>query len=410
MKILWLSHLIPYPPKAGVLQRSYHLVREVARYHEVDLLAFNQINLIQPLFSSIEEGVEQAEKVLKGYCGKIAFFDIVSDRGRWGKHLLALKSLCREPYNINWLKSSAFANQFQSWLNIKKYDLVHFDTISLLPYLSLLPTGIATCLDHHNIESHMLLRRSCKENNILKKIYFWQEGVRLARYERRFCPQFSLNITCSDIDTRRLLKIAPQAKVKTIPNGVDLSYFHNRNVEESGERIIFVGTMNWYPNIEAVHYIADKLWFKLKRKYPDLQCDIIGANPVDSIKRLGHELDGFNVLGFVEDVRPYLERAAVYVCPIQDGGGTKLKILDAMAMSKAIVAHPLACEGIDVSDGKNVLLADTDASFLQHIECLFNSPSKRKVLGHNARQLIETKYGFDTIGKKLAAEFEKLHG
>ena len=410
MKILWLSHLIPYPPKGGVLQRSFHLLRELTKNHDIDLLAFNQRGLIGPLFPSVEAGVKEADRVLKEYCGRVTFHDIPCESYIRGAYWLALKSLLSAPYNINWLKSKKFRNQLKTWLSEQRYDLIHFDTISLVPYFKCVPDNILTCLDHHNIESHMLLRRSLKENNPLKKLYFYQEGIRLANYERKYCPQFSVNITCSDVDTRRLLDIAPTAKVETIPNGVDLTYFNSQAKCGNEDRLIFIGTMNWYPNVEAVHYIAEKLWPELKRKYPQLECDIVGADPVNSIRALAHKLDGFNVYGFVDDVRPFMEKAAVYVCPIQDGGGTKLKILDAMAMSKAIVAHPTACEGIDVSGGVNVLLAEKPTDFIRSIEKLLCSTKLRDSLGLDARKLIESSYGYEAIGQRLSSLFESCRG
>lgn len=407
MKILWLSHLIPYPPKGGVLQRSYNLIRELSRYHEVDLLAFNQKGLIGPLFESVEVGVQEATLILCRFCRKVAFFDIVSDSNAWGTYLLAVKSLFYKPYNINWLKSKAFAVKMAGWIEEGNYDLIHFDTISLVPFFSLVPSTIATSLDHHNIESHMLLRRAGKEKNLFKRGYFWQEGVRLARYERYFCPLFSLNLTCSDIDNKRLLALAPQANVRTIPNGVDLNFFKPQGVSVHANRLIFVGTMNWYPNIEAVLYIAKKLWPQLKEKHPELECDIIGANPPEIIFELADRLSGFHVHGFVDDVRPYIEAATVYVCPIRDGGGTKLKILDAMALSKAVVADPVACEGIDVRSDHNVLLADNELDFVAHIDQLLSSTEKRESLGKEARKLMEKSYGYQAIGEQLSSVFQK---
>ncbi|MBA3014365.1 MAG: glycosyltransferase [Desulfobulbaceae bacterium] len=402
MKILWLSHLIPYPPKGGVLQRSYNLVKEISRYHEVDLLAFNQKELIGPLFESVSAGVEEARIALSVLCRRLSFFEIASDCSTYGAYTLALKSLFHEPYNINWLKSKAFAATMTSWLEQEKYDLVHFDTISLVPFFSLLPPVIATTLDHHNIESHMLLRRSARETNVLKRLYFWQEGVRLAGYERRYCPQFSLNITCSDIDKKRLLGLAPQSKVLSIPNGVDLDFFKPVGLPIHPNRLIFVGTMNWYPNVEAVLYIADNLWPRLKKMHPNLTFDVIGANPPDKIRSLADRFADFHIHGFVDDVRPFIETATVYVCPIRDGGGTKLKILDAMAMAKAVVAHPVACEGINVTHDKNILLADDDTSFINHIDSLLNTEDRRYALGMAARKLIEQYYGYHAIGEQLS--------
>lgn len=404
MKILWLSHLIPYPPKGGVLQRSYHLINELAKHHQVDLLAFNQHGLIGPLFDSVETGVNEANAVLGKICDRHLFFEIPAETGRGGKRWLALKSLISAPYNINWLRSSEFKRTVREWIETTQYDLVHFDTISLIPFFDCVPPHVATVLDHHNIESHMLLRRAANESHWLKRFYFYQEGIRLRAYEKKYCPRFTLNITCSDIDTERLLALSPTSTAVTVPNGVDLDYFKSAGAEKAN-KLIFVGTMNWYPNIEAVLYIAHHIWPTLKRRHPDLEIDIIGANPPDQIKNLQVEYPGFNVHGFVDDVRPYIDAAAVYVCPIRDGGGTKLKILDAMAMSKAIVSHPIACEGIQVSNGDNVIFAQTPAEFIAQIEALLKAPERIDEIGRQARLLMESTYGYHSIGKKLAELF-----
>jgi len=406
MKILWLSHLIPYPPKGGVLQRSYNLLKELSRYHEVDLLAFNQNFLMGSLYESVGAGIKEARSVLSGICRRFEFFDIPSDRSGWGRYSLAIESLINRPYNINWLKSDRFKETLKKWIARDKYDLVHFDTISLVPYFSLLPFKTATCLDHHNIESHMLVRRAGNESNQLKRLYFWQEGKRLARYERRYCPQFSVNITCSDLDGERLARIAPRARVVTIPNGVDLDYFKPQGLPTFPNRLVFVGSMSWYPNVEAALYIGEKLWPQLKVRHQNLVCDIIGAQPPGSVKALGELLPGFNVRGFVDDVRPHIEQATIYVCPIRDGGGTKLKLLDAMAMGKAIVADPIACEGIKVTHGRDVILAKDETEFIEQIDFLLKSTGKREALGDSARDLVEKHYGYEAIGKKLAAVFE----
>ena len=247
MNILWLSHLVPYPPKGGVLQRSYYLLRELSHYHRIDLLAFNQKALMTQFFSSLEEGFQQSRKALDTICGRVAFFDIASDRHSLGVYTLALRSLFHEPYNINWLKSKEFRSTFTSWLQQTNYDLVHFDTISLIPFFDVLPSNFPSSLDHHNIESHMLFRRVKREKNVFKKIYYWQEGVRLQKYERRYCPEFSINITCSDIDTERLQALVPEARVQTIPNGVDVGYFKSEGTAQDARSLIFVGSMGWYP-------------------------------------------------------------------------------------------------------------------------------------------------------------------
>jgi sugar transferase (PEP-CTERM/EpsH1 system associated) len=408
MKILWLSHLVPYPPKGGVLQRAYHLLHELSRYHEVDLIAFHQPDLMRPLVPSMEEGLRMAEEALSSFCGRLAFVPIESEQGFMGKHRLALRSLVtRDPYTINWLKSKHYAAEIDRFLQTKDYDLVHLDTISLLPYFKQVQ-HLPTVLDHHNIESHMLLRRAENETHPLKAWYFRQEGRRLQRYEEEYCPRVDLNITCSEMDLDRLKKIVPGCRAEEVPNGVDVDYFSPDFEAKQNNSILFVGTLNWYPNVEAVEFIAHELWPLLKRSVPGVSVDIIGASPPQDIVDFANNEQGFHVHGFVDDIRPYFNRASVYVCPIMDGGGTKLKVLDALAMGKALVAHEIACEGINVQDGENVIFAETGEAYVAAIRNLLENEERRKEMGRKARELAVSTYAYESIGKKLSALCEQL--
>ena len=406
MKILWLSHFIPYPPKGGVLQRGYHLVKQIAQRHEVHLLAFNQKDLLRPLFKSVEAGREEAVKHLSEYCKSIEIVDLPCDQSQWGKHWIAIKSLLTpEPYTMNWLKSEAYAERIKALLAEHQFDYVHFDTISLAVFKDICG-DIPTSLDHHNIESHMLLRRAQKTNNLLKKIYFHQEGVRLEKYEKKHCPDFSFNFTCSEVDSERLRQISPQSKVFTIPNGVDVDFFKPNDEAQKERRLIFIGRLNWYPNTEAVRFIAKEIWPVVKKRHPDLTFDIIGANPPQDLVEIADKDDKLNVHGFVDDLSYYFDTAVCYVCPIKDGGGTKLKILDALACGKAIVADEIACEGIDVTNQKDVVFATTGEEYAEAIDKILNDEAHRTRLEKNARQLAMDKYAFDSIGQSLSDLYE----
>jgi len=409
MNILWLSHLIPYPPKGGVLQRSYYLLREISRYHNVDLLAFNQTDLISPLYKGgVQEGLLDAEFNLTKICERYEVFDIENDIGLSGKYILAARSLfSKNTYTINWLKSEAFKKRLKEIISEKKYDLVHVDTISLDLYRRIFE-HIPCVLDHHNIESHMMLRRSRAEKSLFKKAYFYQEGVRLRRYEKASCPKYQGHITCSDVDTQRLRELTPSSSIKTIPNGVDTSFFAPRGLHQDEKTLIFVGTMSWYPNIEAALFICREIMPRIRSVAQDIKFQIIGANPPEKIKSFAEKYDDIEVLGFVDEVRDYIEKACVYVCPITDGGGTKLKILDALAMEKAIVAHEIASEGIDVSDGVNILLADQADQFAAQIIRLIENPDERARLGKAARRLAIERYDYESIGKSLSEYYVKM--
>jgi len=405
MKILWLSHLIPYPPKGGVLQRSYNLIRELSKYHEVSLLAFNQSALLGSMFSSVSDGKKEAKEHLLGFCKDVEFVDIPSEKSSSGKYILALKSLFTSyPYTINWLVSREMSSAIDKILGDKTFDLIHFDTISLSVYLPQFG-DTPKVLDHHNIESHMMLRRAEQEPDLLKKFYYYQEGKKLLSYEKAICKEFDLHITCSVLDSERLRDIDDSLNVDEIPNGVDVDYFTPDIENEQGARLVFAGGLNWYPNQDAMLFFAREIWPILKRKCPEIEMDLIGKNPPKELCDLGERDQNYHVHGFVDDVRGYISRASVYVCPIRDGGGTKLKLLDAFAMGKAVVAHPAACEGIDVTEGENVFLAENADAFADKIIELLGDSSKRSRVGLSARMLVEKNYSFVKIGQKLSTNY-----
>jgi glycosyltransferase involved in cell wall biosynthesis len=287
------------------------------------------------------------------------------------------------------------------------YSLAHFDTIGLAPFRKLFRATPAT-LGHHNIESHMLLRRADNEQQPLKRMYFWQEGKRVQRYEAAVADSFAAHITCSDLDGERLRAIAPQANAITIANGVDVEYFHATRNESAAPALIFVGSLNWYPNVDAVLFLLREIWPLAKAKVPELRLDIVGSAPPPNIIELAGTLDDVKVHGFVDDVRPLMDAASLYVCPIRDGGGTKLKILDAFAMQQCVVAHPIACEGIDVVPGRHAQFAQTPEAFATAITRLLASPGVRADMGRAARQLIVERYSFAEIGRRLCEVFEAV--
>jgi glycosyltransferase involved in cell wall biosynthesis len=409
MKILWFSHLVPYPETGlGVLQRSYHLVRELSRAHQVYLLAFVQRKIIADLLGDVEEGLHTAREHLSQYCAQVQFLPIPSECSRFGPVWLAARSLTgAHPYTIRWLRSEVAERVATEWNASIDFDVVHFDTLSLAPYRRIFPRG-AKSLDHHNIESDMMLRRARMERNPLKRLYFWQEGERLLSYERRVCPQFDLNITCSHLDTERLKNVAPGVSVTEVPNGVDTAYFRPNGEAECPFSLVFAGNLSWYPNAAAMLFFADRVWPALKKQLPQVTMDVVGGNPPASLSALAARDKNFRVHGFVPDVRPHIGRAAIYVCPIMDGGGTKLKILDALAMGKPIVAHPIACEGIAVRDGQDVVFAREPGEFVRAIVTLLASPQRRMQMSTKARSLAESCYSYAFIGRKLIGELERL--
>jgi polysaccharide biosynthesis protein PslH len=410
MKVLWFSHLVPYPATGlGVLQRSYHLVRELARVHEVHLLTFVQPRIFADLLGDVSAGLESARQHLEQYCARVQFLSIPTEQSQFGRPWLAARSLIgAHPYSVRWLQSEDARKLAADWNRSMEFDVVHFDTLGLAPYRKIFTRGAKT-LDHHNIESDMMLRRAQIESNPVKRFYFWQEGRRLRRYERSECREFDLNITCSELDTQRLQAVSPGVAVAEVPNGVDTEYFQLNPEPQRPLSLVFAGNMSWYPNAAAMLFFAEKIWPALKKKVPGVTMDVIGANPSPGLSALATRDRNFRVRGFVPDVRTYITTAALYVCPITDGGGTKLKILDALAMGMPIVAHPIACEGINLRDGEDVVFAREPSEFVDAIVTLFGNPQWRRRLSANARSLAESSYSYSVIGRTLASAIEHGH-
>ena len=166
--------------------------------------------------------------------------------------------------------------------------------------------------------------------------------------------------------------------------------------------------MNWYPNRDAMLFFCKKIWPVLRKRWLDVKATIIGCDPPKYILKLAQQDPNLTVTGFVDDVRPYLEKAHIYICPIRDGGGTKLKILDALAMGKPIVAHPIAVEGIEVEVEKHIFLAKKPSEFVQQIERLLDDIGLCHSLSKQDRELVVKKYDFKKIGIKLANLYQKI--
>lgn len=407
MNVLWLAHAIPYPPRAGFLLRSYNLLRELSRRHSVDLVAFIQEQWLTTTFPSVPEGLEMCRRSLGEYCSSMTFLPIDRLRHRWGKPATALEALLTgATYTTSWLVSAPARAAIERTLAGGRHDLVHFDTIGLAPYRDLC-SGLPATLTHHNIESHMMLRRAENAGNALAGRYFREEGRRLKRFERNVAGRFAAHITCSDLDRQRLHEIVPEANAVVVPNGVDCEYFTSESRPVRPGSLVFVGTMNWYPNVEAMVYFLREIWPGLKARVPAATLDIAGSNPPESLVQMARSQPDVTVHGHLPDVRPLIDSAALYVCPIRDGGGTKLKILDAFAMKKCVVAHPIACEGIDVTAGKNVVLASTPAEFIREIESLLEDEGRRTELARAARSLVETHYSYREIGARFNEALEE---
>jgi len=262
--------------------------------------------------------------------------------------------------------------------------------------------GASKVINHHNVESFMMTRRVANEPNPFKKLFFHIEGQRLGQYEKEYCPKFQLNLTVSEPDSEMLREIAPGARFEVVDNGVDTRYFLPENDYKKKNRLIFAGRLDQYSNKDAILHFCATAWPLVKEANPDIKFTIIGSGVAGpQLTEIARKDNRIELLGYVDDVRPYFAESLAVVCPIRDGGGTRLKMLDAMAMGMPIVSTTIACEGIDVLMEEELLVADTPEEFNEKIHLLYTDDALRVSLGAKARARAEKRYSWDIIGEKL---------
>lgn len=396
LNILWISHFVPYPPKGGCFQRNYNLIKEVSRNNNVYLIALRHKDKI----THPDSETKKAKMELEKFCKKVVIVDISSFSGL-NYYYMAFKSIFNiNPLTVNLFKSKDIGNIVLKLVNDVNFDVAHYDTISLCEYMHH-SGNVPKILNHHGVESLMIRRRVTNEPNLFKKLYLLVEAYKLRKYEERNCYKFYMNITVSEDDKLMLKKISPHSRIEVVENGVDVNFFKQKDNHNNTNRLIFAGRMDQYSNVDAIMEFCRNVWPLVKEKFPKMRFSIIGNNPPQKLLDMARNDERIEVLGYVDDVRPYFAGASISICPIRDGGGTRLKILDAMAMGMPIISTTIGCEGIDVSPGKDVLIANTPEEYVNSISKLNNDDFLRENLSNYARIKVENKYSWNIIGLKL---------
>jgi polysaccharide biosynthesis protein PslH len=395
--ILWLSHFVPYPPKGGCFQRSYNLIKRVAAVHDVHLIAVKHKSGTHP-----EDEIREARTELLRHCKSVQILDISASTTAVKLALRGLASVFTwSPLTVTIYRSAELRKQVRELVQREKIEAAHFDAISLADYLE--DVGdVPTVMTHHGAESFMIRRRIDNEKNLGRKMFFWLEWQMLRRYEARMCPRFSMNVVMSKLDQDILARIAPDARYTVVSNGVDIDFFARADGQRRPNSIVFAGRLDQYSNRHGMLRFMNEAWPAIKRRHSDAVIDIIGSNPPKEIEALAKKDPNVRVHGFVPDVRPYFTNASVAICPIWDGGGTRIKVLDGLAQGMPLVATSIGAEGIDVVPERDLLIADTPEQFAHQISRIFTDDALRNRLEVDGRRLVETVYSWDSIAEKLA--------
>jgi glycosyltransferase involved in cell wall biosynthesis len=402
MKILFLSQTVPYPPKSGVLQRIYYLLYELCRENEVHLIALVHRDILTD-----DKKIEEARIHLMQFCKTVQFFTLEPKRSRFAFIRILLRSIFSfSPFSVFAFRSKPFQEHVKTMLRENAFDLIHFDTIALAQYL---PDDypVPKVVTHHNVESEVLFRRAKTTHNIVQKAYLYMDAKKLLNYEKKHLKMFSCNLSCSEVDKEKLQAIDNSIRVEVIPNGTDTSYFMPNPNKEKNHIITHIGGLV-AANLDAVQYFLSEIWPIVKRAKNDICLNLVGRNAPKTILDIAKNDQNIQIAGFVEDVRPYMEEAALIIVPLRYGGGTKLKVLNSLAMGKAVVSTSIGIEGIDVSPGKNIIVEDTPKKFAESVIYLLENANIRKDIGSMGRRLIEEKYDWTMIGKRQRELYKEI--
>jgi sugar transferase (PEP-CTERM/EpsH1 system associated) len=390
MKLLILMPSFP-SPTWGAGTRNYHILKALAAHHTVSLLCLT--DWLDAEFID----AELYDLSLLNDCMHTVKFVVRQTTSK--KRLQQLWYIARlRSYSIAINDSKQMQEALDTLLQEEHYDAVLFESVLVAGYR--LPEGTRYIIDQHNIEYELLWRTFQSESSWLRKWYNWQESHLLRRAEIEICKKASLVLTTSERDCRSLKSMLPDNIIEVVPNGVDVELFQNSLSDEIPYQIIFTGVMNYYPNIDAVLSFARDCWPLIKAEIPQATWKIVGGVPVREVRKLA-ELPDVTVTGTVPDVRPYLAASAVAIAPVQVGSGTRLKILEAFAMRKAVVSTSIGCEGLSVVPGKHLLIADRPVEFAQAVVKLLTNPEMRTTLGNAGRALVEEKYSWEHCGTQL---------
>jgi glycosyltransferase involved in cell wall biosynthesis len=417
-----------WPFDTGAKLRNYYLARELASRAEVTYLGFR--DTAAPAVAEAFDGKTPIE-------GKPARVDqfcesyITVDRRRGYSISNIVRGLATStPISVLNYTTRAMRQRLSELLAAGGFDVVQVESIHLAAYLPAIRAADSrplAILDWHNVESEVMERYGKYAPTIARRYYARATEKRLRDLERKALSEFDAHIVVSDRDRAHLLSIAPTANVFVIENGVDIEYYSTSALEQahsawlgrrplvslpggqvadklpggSRHRLLFVGSMDYHANVDAVTYFAREVWPSLHLARPDLNFTVVGRNPGSKVKALA-SLPGVEVTGTVDDVRPYYGEALASIVPLRVGGGSRLKILEAMASGVPVVATTLGAEGLDIIPGEHLIIADSPRQLTHTLTEMREGSDAWRLLAAAGRSLVFRKYGWSALGAALA--------
>jgi len=398
LRILWLKTELLHPVDKGGRIRTYNMLRELKQDHEITYLA-------------LDDGAAGAEekKLATEYCHElICVPHRTAPKFSPGFYSDLLANLASPlPYFMKKYESQGMRREIERLLKEQTFDVMVCDFLQ--PSVNVpANVDVATVLFQHNVEAMIWKRHYEIQKNPLKRAFLYDQWRKTWRYERSACQKFDLVVAVSAADERQMREEYSLERVAAVPTGVDIDYFSpNGDVTPEKYNLVFTGSMDWLPNEDAMQYFIREIMPLVSKEIPEITLTVVGRNPYASLVELSKTDRSIVVTGRVDDVRPYIEKAAAYVVPIRIGGGTRLKIYEAMSMGKPVVSTTVGAEGLPVTNNEELVLADSAADFAAALIRLLREPSWAATLGGRAAKLVREKFGWRGVAESFAALCEE---
>ncbi len=411
MRVLHFAPRVCWPLDTGAKLRNYHLARVLSARANVTLLAFEDSEEPPAGLKNVYEQVITVERS-PGYTLLKIF------RGAFGRTPLPLLNYTTVPMK----------QTLRQTLKEQQFDVVQVESIHLMGYLPIIRLAARRALvvcDWHNIESELMRRYSEREPSLPRQLYARKTAQQLSDVEEEATHAFDAHVVVSERDGERLRELWSATAVSVIENGVDSAHYSDGEIEaahvawrsQNGDevsrstprqkRIVFVGSMDYHANIDGVVAFAREVWPALHERHPEMLFTIVGRDPSAEVLQLA-SMPGVEVTGTVDDVRPYYREAILSIVPLKIGGGSRLKILEAMAAGVPVVSTTLGAEGLDVRHGVDIFIADTNEQQSDAITAVIENEGLRRQLRVEGRALVARRYDWTRVGDSLFKVYEEL--
>jgi sugar transferase (PEP-CTERM/EpsH1 system associated) len=395
MTLLWLNAGLLLPLDKGGKLRTWHVMRHLAARHDITYLSFEDATQTDADRRGMREVCSRLETVPRSDAPK----------GTWRFYAGAAGYIVdQSPYAVAKYRSAAYRVRIEQLLATERYDLVVCD---FLPPVVNLPARLAcpSIVFTHNVEAEIWRRHAEQAANPVTKYLMTQQWQRMLRFEADALARFDLVLAVSEADSETFARLYPRSlrtPVHAVQTGVETDYFTPPAAAPERAHMVFTGSMDWLPNEDGMTYFCREILPKIRQAEPGATLSIIGRAPTPAVRKLA-EIAGVEVTGRVDDVRPHIARGSVYIVPLRIGGGTRLKIFEAMSMAKAVVSTTIGAEGLPVTNGRDIEIADDPSGFAQAVIRLIRDTDARRSIETAARQLVVEKYDWSAV----AEDFER---